>query len=808
MTTPDIKTFIKYLKSDNEDTRVRAVMAVAASGYSEAPRILKTVANHDSSSRVRFEANRLWDQLEREARAEQLNESLEQLPDELNSLKVSSFMDPKAFQAEMKKAAEGSGYIDSSDTTPTVDESLAAIRVPPPPKTSSTARNTPSGSRSGSTNGTARNSAAGGNGTEPDIMALSAHFKSANPGEQIKILQSMENTVAAYRDFMGKACELTLDDEVRATLVKSYGTIGNTDAIQLIAKFLTDTNRRVKANAIEGLEHIGHPKAFPYIAHFLRDKDNRIRGNVVKALQKFGKRNLEGMLDDMLLSEEKWMRSSAAYCLAIMATEEHMHLLKRGMDDPERSVRSKIRTALQRLAREGSERARELLCGFSEQTSMFPVEENASFNVLTDGTLDIEQLFHEEARFRAAEVDRIGKKNDEKYLSVLYDCLEQESTDIVAKKILHIICHFKPLDSINKIAGKLNSKNPDIVKLAVNAIMEIDSETGASLVAGTLNHSNEEVAANTFLALRTASTEFAFSQLQMLLKSRRSDQRTKALTFLNLVSDGDKPEGFEDFLLECFKSDPDITVIPAMAEAYSNCVTQSSLSDYFTLKKRYANKVESSVMNSSNITDISFVKLKALEKIRPKIARKLNLSPEDLGYMEEEAVKSVSKESKQIQASHDEIRQSQITAQKNVQAKERHRSILRVALPLFLLFIVSGGLTFSKPYWSKWMGSTFSSQRKRPKAQPEAVKKDSILGPVGNQVDIRCTVKGIRERSNRIIFREKEKRLLLSVDFTDIEVDYKRFKADDEVRLKGIIQGIGNNERAIILKGTLLRKLI
>jgi hypothetical protein len=509
------------------------------------------------------------------------------------------------------------------------------------------------------------------------------------------------------------------------------------------------------------------------------------------------------MLNDMLLSEKKWMRSSAAYCLAIMATEEQLPLLKRGMEDPERSVRDKIKAAIERLAREGSKEAKALLVEFPEQTVVFQACENSSLDILADGTINIGQLFHEEAGFRALEVKRIAQKNDPKYLSVLYDCLEQESSDMVANEILSIICHFKPKDAVNQIAGKLNDSNPKLVNLAVSAIMKIDSEAGVPLVAGLLNHSDPDVATNTFKELKKASTELALGQVELLTHSLRTDQRRRGFSFLNMVEIDEAPEYYDKTILSLFTIEKEEKLVEEIADLYAHFATRETLKDYFNLKTELSRKKRAAKTGNGSISPLSEFKLKSLEKVRSDIAKKLTLSPEDLGTMEGTAANTLEETTGKKKAGEAAERESQIIKVEQQQARNRRTTIFATIMPILLIALISGGLWFSKPYWSGWLVPEINSLSPGIKTKTKA--RPSELGPIGTEVDIRCVVKKIRPLSNSLICTVKNKKLLLSAWFAD--KDLTDFKTGNEIRLKGIIEGTGSNARAIMLKGTLARNL-
>ena len=615
-------------------------------------------------------------------------------------------------------------------------------------------------------------------------------FLNYSQKEQIQGIKKIEASVEAYRQLFLDLAQRELPEAVRATLVKSFGKVARAEDIPKLAKFLADPDKRVRANAIEGLELTEHPGAYPYITHFLGDEDPRIRANVVKALKRFGKQNLDEMLDEMLFSDERWMRNSAAYCLAVMAREEHLPLLERSSTDPDKGVRRKIKAALERLAREGSEKARELFDTFSEDTQSFHIEEDSSFAILSDGTLDLDQLFDARANVRAAEISRIAQRGDQKYLPLLFECFEKEETEIVCKTLLDAICKLEPRDAVNRLSNKLHCEKPSIVKMTISSIFKLDSSAAAPIIVSLMAHKDEAVARHAFEEICKNEPEIVDKQMRTMLNSPNLEQRKRGICFLEQMTKKELPKDFEEFLLRRIEKEDIQDFVPILVRAFAACASSASLDDYFNLKGQLSKELDGA-------SSLKKEKLSCLESAKQVLAKRLNLSPEELGTMEGTVDKlNIERE-----------RQKQASPSKDLEvceAKEQNR--WRGVLPIAsLLILCSLGFIF-KDKLSLGFRTEQSRDRKRKASTALAKPQNSALGSIGSEVDLRCVVKRVRKASKTIICKKSSKRLLLGAEFEN--KDLSRFKPGDEVRLKGIIKGIGNSPRAIILKGTLIRHLL
>jgi tetratricopeptide (TPR) repeat protein len=86
---------------------------------------------------------------------------------------------------------------------------------------------------------------------------------------------------------------------------------------------------------------------------FLEDADNRVRANAAKALFKYNKKAALETLIKMFLDENKWMKTSAAWALGELPSEEAAGILLQHADDPDEHCKSKVVDSLKKLLDSG-----------------------------------------------------------------------------------------------------------------------------------------------------------------------------------------------------------------------------------------------------------------------------------------------------------------------------------------------------------------------------------------------------------------------------------------------------------------------
>jgi tetratricopeptide (TPR) repeat protein len=85
------------------------------------------------------------------------------------------------------------------------------------------------------------------------------------------------------------------------------------------------------------------------LAPFLEDKNNRIRANAAVVMYKHNPEIAMNTLREMAVSEDKWMRLSAAWGLGEIGTQDGVKLLEMLLDDSDEDVKQRARTSLEKI---------------------------------------------------------------------------------------------------------------------------------------------------------------------------------------------------------------------------------------------------------------------------------------------------------------------------------------------------------------------------------------------------------------------------------------------------------------------------
>ena len=468
-----------------------------------------------------------------------------------------------------------------------------------------------------------------------DHRVFSKRYAVSSSETKIKLIDAVEKTIRKLRQTFGHLLQDETDERVKAKFARSLGAIGGVDDIPAIASCLTDDDPRVRANAIEGLERLAHPKAYSYITHLLADSDNRIRANVIKALQNYGKRNLETILKQMMTSEHVSMRDSAAYCLAVIATEEHMPLLDKGMRDPERSVRRKIRTALERLTAEGSSGAKERLASFSEQTAVFHIGSRDDFSALIDGALEAEDLNHEDASRRMDAISRITSRGDRNLVPLLCERLKEETTPIVAIALIDAIQAYGDSSTISLLSRRLRDEDEKVACRAAFAMLALDFDEAAPFVTVALNHPCAQVRGSVFVKLLTADPELAIAQLETLCRSTKISVRRSAVTCFEATGNDERATPFhermDELALQTFRAETEEELFASFAKAYVSVATTSSLAEFFLLIAELEEEERTPDHVPRRGERPVVLRLRAIREAKQLVVSRLSLTPEDVG---------------------------------------------------------------------------------------------------------------------------------------------------------------------------------
>ena len=161
------------------------------------------------------------------------------------------------------------------------------------------------------------------------------------------VMQIGNEKKSQYVDSMIKMLDNEEHPFVRAALISNLKLFIAKQQAEILSRFLSDTDSRVRANTIEALEYLKVDQAIPSLFSALNDQDNRIRAAAAKALQAFGEEKVFVELKKMLASDEQWMKGSAIYALSHVQAAEAVELLMQvARDDAHDETRVKAIIAL------------------------------------------------------------------------------------------------------------------------------------------------------------------------------------------------------------------------------------------------------------------------------------------------------------------------------------------------------------------------------------------------------------------------------------------------------------------------------
>ncbi|MBI3037502.1 HEAT repeat domain-containing protein [bacterium] len=107
---------------------------------------------------------------------------------------------------------------------------------------------------------------------------------------------------------------------IRSAVIIALGLMASERMLPIFQAALRDEDSRVRANAIEAIESIKSSSVVGILQPYLEDCSNRVRANVAKAIWRYGDFDVSETMSEMLESQDKWQRASAAYALGEIRT--------------------------------------------------------------------------------------------------------------------------------------------------------------------------------------------------------------------------------------------------------------------------------------------------------------------------------------------------------------------------------------------------------------------------------------------------------------------------------------------------------
>lgn len=213
------------------------------------------------------------------------------------------------------------------------------------------------------------------------LVALQSLFYIKEPKVAIHILKLLENdTISSQRRFLmlkiiqetdveldSVLIERVLNKEkdviVKSGLVKVFARNSGASGINTLKRCLADADPRVRANTIEVIEEQKLGGCDTIIVSLLNDSENRVKVNAAKYLIKNGYIKAFYTLQNMLTSQEVWLRDSVIFALGEIGDRNCLTLLKMAMKDQNQGIRLSILKALAHINSNNSRAVLQAACG-------------------------------------------------------------------------------------------------------------------------------------------------------------------------------------------------------------------------------------------------------------------------------------------------------------------------------------------------------------------------------------------------------------------------------------------------------------
>jgi len=140
------------------------------------------------------------------------------------------------------------------------------------------------------------------------------------------------------------------DEQAKATQETTKLTVKGPDGE---SRTITDISPQIRARAksVELIDSLFTDSDIVrgLLTPFLEDKNNRIRANAAVVMYKHNPEIAMNALREMAVSEDKWMRLSAAWGLGEIGAQDGVKLLEMLLDDSDEDVKQRARTSLEKI---------------------------------------------------------------------------------------------------------------------------------------------------------------------------------------------------------------------------------------------------------------------------------------------------------------------------------------------------------------------------------------------------------------------------------------------------------------------------
>ncbi len=310
------------------------------------------------------------------------------------------------------------------------------------------------------------------------------------------------------------------DNYFLATNLIALGKVGLVGDIDVILNYIEHSDSRVRASVIESLGSLGVREVLPYLIRALRDEDNRIRANAIRALKLQGRKIVFESVQEMVKSEEIWMRSSAAFAIGEYKSSEVLDILSALLVDKNDAVKKMAFKSLQKLAENGVTEANILLDrleAIDEEESILDYLQIIETD--TNSFEHLNSLSAEDSRTRLIEINRIVQGRIEDKYKELEERLVIEEDNYVIASLILALGQIRQESAVPLIKNFLSSSVPRLRANAIEALGRFENPKFLPQIILNLDDSNNRARANAIIALKCLPYVDIFSPLKKMIES-------------------------------------------------------------------------------------------------------------------------------------------------------------------------------------------------------------------------------------------------------------------------------------------------
>ncbi|PLX19574.1 MAG: hypothetical protein C0601_01590 [Candidatus Muiribacterium halophilum] len=155
------------------------------------------------------------------------------------------------------------------------------------------------------------------------IKDISQILGGDDPDMKIEVLKKLqENQTKEHNELILNTLKHEEDPFVIATLISTYGRIGDSTQAPVFRKYLEDPDPRIRANTVECLINLKNPKLYRDVMMMIEDPDPRVKANVATLLSNEGKYRMLEIIKAMVYSGKENQLRSAAFVLDKLKKDE------------------------------------------------------------------------------------------------------------------------------------------------------------------------------------------------------------------------------------------------------------------------------------------------------------------------------------------------------------------------------------------------------------------------------------------------------------------------------------------------------